>query len=160
MRRDLCGVIGPIPYRMAFAGGWIDQPFVSRLNPEPPFNFPAEFGLSWILPRIVGLTHANDLLLSSRVFSAEEAMAMGFLNKVLPPHELMAHVTAYAKNLAETVAPGSARETKHQTYRDLHRDAATAVAEAERLLEDMIRHPDYGEGVKAWMQKRPPAWRG
>ena len=41
------------------------------------FNFPAEFGLSWALPRIVGLTHANDLLLSSRVFTAEEAFAMG-----------------------------------------------------------------------------------
>ncbi len=36
MEPDLCRVIGPIPYRMAFAGGWIDQPFVSRLNPQPP----------------------------------------------------------------------------------------------------------------------------
>ena len=124
------------------------------------YNFPAEFGLSWILPRIVGLTHANDLLLSSRIFTAEEAMAMGFLNKLLPSQELMPHVLAYAKALANTVAPGSARETKHQIYRDLHRDAATSVAVAERLLEEMIRHPDYGEGVKAWLQKRTPEWRG
>ena len=79
---------------------------------------------------------------------------MGFLNKVLPAEDLIAHVTSYARNLADTVAPGSARETKHQIYRDLHRGAASAVIEAERLLEDMIRHPDYGEGVKAWMEKR------
>ena len=124
------------------------------------FNFPAEFGLSWVLPRIVGLTHANDLLLSSRVFSADEAMAMGFLNKVLPADELVAHVRTYAKTLAATVAPGSARETKRQIYRDMHRDAASAVNAAERLLEDMIRHADYGEGVKAWMQKRAAEWRG
>jgi enoyl-CoA hydratase/carnithine racemase len=124
------------------------------------FNFPAEFGLSWVLPRIVGLTHANDLLLSSRVFTAEEALAMGFLNKVLPAEDLIAHVTSYARNLADTVAPGSARETKHQIYRDLHRGAAGAVIEAERLLEDMTRHPDYGEGVKAWMEKRRAEWRG
>jgi enoyl-CoA hydratase/carnithine racemase len=124
------------------------------------FNFPAEFGLSWVLPRIIGLTHANDVLLSSRVFTAEEALAMGFLNKVVPADELMGVVTAYATNLADQVAPGSARETKHQIYRDMHRGAADAVVEAERLLEDMIRHPDYGEGVKAWMEKRSAQWRG
>lgn len=124
------------------------------------FNFPAEFGLSWVLPRIIGLTHANDLLLSSRVFAAEEALAMGFLNAVLPPEALMDHVLAYAARLANQVAPGSARETKHQIYRDLHRDAASAVVDAEALLEAMVRHPDYGEGVKAWMAKRAAAWRG
>ena len=122
------------------------------------FNFPAEFGLSWVLPRIVGLTHANDLLLSSRVFTVEEALTMGFVNKVLPPGGLIEYVTAYATRLADSVAPGSARETKHQIYRDLTRDAASAVEAAEALLEEMIRHPDYGEGVKAWMQKRAARW--
>lgn len=122
------------------------------------FNFPAEFGLSWILPRIVGLTHANDVLLSSRVFTAEEAMSMGFLNKVVPADSLMAHVVAYAKTLSTSVAPGSARETKHQIYRDLHRSTAAAVVDAERLLETMIRHPDYAEGVKAWLEKRSAKW--
>lgn len=124
------------------------------------FNFPAEFGLSWVLPRIVGLTHANDILLSSRTFTAEEAMTMGFLNRLLPPEALMAEVMGYARALAANVAPGSARETKRQIYRDLHRDAAASVREAERLLEEMIREPDYKEGVKAWMEKRPAAWRG
>jgi enoyl-CoA hydratase/carnithine racemase len=123
------------------------------------FNFPAEFGLSWVLPRIVGLTHANDLLLSSRMFTAEEALAMGFLNKVLASDALMPHVRAYAATLAASVAPGSARATKHQVYRDLHRDAASAVRDAEALLEAMIRDPDYAEGVKAWMQKRAAVWK-
>lgn len=124
------------------------------------FNFPAEFGLSWVLPRIVGLAHANDVLLSSRVFTAEEALAMGFLNRIVPPDELMSQARSYAKMVADSVAPGSARETKHQIYRDLHRDAATSVRDAEALLESMIKHPDYSEGVKAWMQKRVADWRG
>ena len=124
------------------------------------FNFPTEFGLSWVLPRIVGLTHANDILLSSRVFTAEEAMAMGFLNRLLPTERLMGEVMAYAKALARGVAPGSARETKRQIYRDLHRDAATSVRAAEALLVEMSREPDYKEGVKAWMEKRPAAWTG
>ena len=85
---------------------------------------------------------------------------MGFLNKLLPPDELMPHVMGYARKLADGVSPGSLRETKRQIYLDLHRDAATAVTEAERLLEEMIRHPDYKEGVKAWMEKRKAEWRG
>jgi enoyl-CoA hydratase/carnithine racemase len=124
------------------------------------FNFPAEYGLSWVLPRIVGLTHANDLLLTSRIFTAEEAYAMGFLNKVLPADALASHVRDYARTLADSVAPGSARETKRQIYRDLHRSAAEAVTDAERLLDEMARDPDYSEGVKAWMEKRAAAWSG
>jgi enoyl-CoA hydratase/carnithine racemase len=124
------------------------------------FNFPAEYGLSWVLPRIVGLTHANDILLSSRVFTAEEAQAMGFLNRIVPAEALMDEVMAYARTLARSVAPGSARETKRQIYRDLHRDVASSVKAAEALLEQMACEPDYKEGVKAWMEKRPPAWGG
>lgn len=124
------------------------------------FNFPVEYGLSWLLPRIVGLTHANDILLSSRVFTAEEADRMGFLNRIVPAEALMGEVMAYARNLARTVAPGSAREGKRQIYRDLHRDAATSVNEAEALLVEMSRTPDYKEGVKAWMEKREAAWKG
>jgi len=124
------------------------------------FNFPAEYGLSWLLPRIVGLTHANDILLSSRVFTSEEALAMGFLNRLLPPAELMPHVLDYAGRMAEGVSPGSLRVTKNQIYRDLHRDAASAVNEAERLLSEMATHPDYKEGVKAWMEKRKAQWQG
>ncbi|MCX7588771.1 enoyl-CoA hydratase-related protein [Phenylobacterium sp. 58.2.17] len=124
------------------------------------FNFPAEFGLSWVLPRIVGLTHANDILLSSRTFTSDEASAMGFLNRLTEAEVLMPAVFDYARAMAANVAPGSARETKRQIYRDLHRDAAAAVGEAERLLETMIKAPDYKEGVRAWMEKRPAQWTG
>ena len=124
------------------------------------FNFPAEFGLSWLLPRIIGLTHANDLLLSSRVFLAEEAMEMGFLNKCLSAEALMPAVYDYAAMLAEASSPGSLRETKWQIYTDQHRSVGGAVEEAERLLEEMVKHPDYKEGIKAWMAKRPAHWVG
>lgn len=124
------------------------------------FNFPAEFGLSWVLPRIVGLSHANDILLSSRVFTSEEAMAMGFLNRLVAPEALMDEVMTYARALADGVAPGSARETKRQIYRDLHRDAAASVRAAEALLNEMIKAADYREGIKAWGEKRKARWTG
>ena len=123
-------------------------------------NYPAEFGLSWVLPRLVGVTHAADILLSSRVFLAEEAFAMGLLNKVLPDGELMAHVRDYAAMLAEKNSPGSLRMTKRQLYADLHRPLNAAVEESERLLDEAVNHPDAVEGIAAWLEKRPAKWQG
>ncbi len=123
-------------------------------------NYPAEFGLSWVLPRLVGVTHAADILLSSRTFLAEEAFEMGLLNKVLPGDALMAHVREYAAMLAEKNSPGSLRMTKQQLYADLHRPLNAAVEESERLLNEAVTHPDAAEGIAAWLEKRPAKWRG
>jgi enoyl-CoA hydratase/carnithine racemase len=121
-------------------------------------NLPAEFGLSWLLPRMVGLTRANDLLLSSRIFFAEEALTLGLVNAVLPPDELLSHTYTYARNLIGTVSPGSLRETKRQIYTDLHRDVGAAVREANELAYRMTTEPDFAEGVAAFVEKRIPRW--
>jgi enoyl-CoA hydratase/carnithine racemase len=121
-------------------------------------NLPAEFGLSWLLPRLVGLTRANDLLLSSRIFLAEEALAMGLVNAVLPPDELRSYTDNYARRLMATVSPGSLRETKRQIYIDLHRDVAAAVRDSKELVERMTTEPDFAEGVAAFVEKRAPRW--
>ena len=71
-------------------------------------GLPAEFGLSWLLPRLVGLTRATDLLLSSRVFMAEEAAAMGLVNAVVGPGDVLPHTLEYARMLATTVSTGLA----------------------------------------------------
>ena len=119
-------------------------------------GLPAEYGLSWLLPRLIGLTHANDLLLSSRVVLAEEAAAMGLVNAVLPGEELLSHTYGYARTLATGVSPSSMAETKRQIYSDLHRDAASAVREAGALLDRMTAEADFREGVAALVEKRPP----
>jgi enoyl-CoA hydratase/carnithine racemase len=120
---------------------------------------PAEFGLSWLLPRMIGLTRANDLLLSSRVFLSDEALELGLLNTLLEPDELMPHTYNYARRLADEIAPGSLAATKRQIYTDLHRDAASAVRDAQDLLEQMMKQGDYREAVAAWTEKRPPRWK-
>jgi enoyl-CoA hydratase/carnithine racemase len=122
-------------------------------------GLPAEYGLSWLLPRLIGLTRATDLLLTSRTFLAEEAHALGLVNAVLPPEMLMPHALGYARNLAEHVSPGSLRETKRQLYRDLHGGVGAAVAESERLLRTMAKGPEYEEGVRALVEKRQPRFR-
>lgn len=121
-------------------------------------NLPAEYGLSWLLPRMIGLTRANELLLSSRVFTAEEALEMGLVNEVHPVQEVLPRTLEYARRLIETVAPNSLTQTRWQIYRDLHRDVASAVNDSESLLDEMMREADYAEGVAAYLERRPPTW--
>jgi enoyl-CoA hydratase/carnithine racemase len=119
-------------------------------------NLPAEYGLSWILPRIIGLGRASDLLLSSRVVLAEEALDLGLVNRVLPPDEVLAAALDYARTLAHEVAPRSLRETKRAIALDLFRDLGASVDDANRLLDDMMGEPDFAEGARALTERRPP----
>ena len=89
-------------------------------------HLPAEYGLSWLLPRLIGLTRANDLLLSSRTFLAEEAATMGLVNAVVARRRPARRTpTTTPTMLATTVSPGSLAETKRQIYTDLHRDVGS-----------------------------------
>lgn len=120
-------------------------------------GLPAEFGLSWLLPRLVGLTHAADLLFSSRIVLAEEAAAIGLVNRVCESAELHATVREYAAVLASAVSPASLRLTKEQLYRDLvSGDPASSVKDALFLLEETMGSADFREGVAALREKRPP----
>ena len=119
-------------------------------------GLPAEYGLSWLLPRLIGVTRAADLLLSSRVVLAEEAEALGLVNRVLEPDELMVHTYAYAGALAHEIAPSSLAATKLQLYRDLHLDAASSVQDAGQRMAEMMQGADFAEGVAALTEKRPP----
>src|SRR4051794_2118757 len=121
-------------------------------------GLPAEYGLSWVLPRLVGIGHAADLLLSSRVVLAEEAATIGLVNRVLPADELLPFTLDYAATMARDIAPTSLASAKRQLYADLHGDVGGSVAESERLLDAMVQAPAYAEGVQAWLEKRPPNW--
>lgn len=123
-------------------------------------NLPAEYGLSWLLPRLVGLTAANDLLLSSRVFLTDEGHRLGLFNALFPPDDLLPRTLDYVREMVRTVSPGSLAATKRQIYTDLHRDAASSVEEASALLDRMMGEPDYREAVAAWTERRPPRWKG
>jgi enoyl-CoA hydratase/carnithine racemase len=119
-------------------------------------GLPAEYGLSWLLPRLIGMTRAADVLLSSRVVLAEEAESLGLVNRVVAPDELLPVTYAYARKLATEVAPSSLAATKQQMYTDLHGDVASSVNDASVRLAEMMKGPDFAEGVAALTEKRPP----
>jgi enoyl-CoA hydratase/carnithine racemase len=118
-------------------------------------GLPAEYGLSWLLPRLIGVTRAADVLFSSRVVLAEEAEQLGLVNRVLPPGDLLSFTYEYAGRLASEVAPSSLAATKLQLYRDLHGDVASSVRDASARMADMMRGADFAEGVAALTEKRP-----
>ncbi len=121
-------------------------------------NLPAEYGLSWILPRMMGLGRANDILLTSRVFYSDEAYRLGFVNSLFAADDLLEETLNYARRMIATVSPNSLRQTRWQIYEDLHLSAAESVRRSEALLDSMMKEPDYKEGVQALVHKRPPNW--
>lgn len=122
-------------------------------------NLPAEYGLSWLLPRIVGLGRANDLLLTSRKFTGAEAAQMGLFNHAFESvDDLRAFTADYARDMAQTVSPGSLAATKRQVWLDQTRNLATAVEESETRLTQMMTEANYKEGLKALLGRRLPEW--
>jgi enoyl-CoA hydratase/carnithine racemase len=124
----------------------------------PKLGLPAEYGLSWILPRLIGVTRANDLLLSGRVVTGAETADWGLWNGVEADGE--ATLTAardYARSLAATTGPNAVTVTKRQLAEDLLRhDPAASVGGSIRLLDEAMRTAEYREGVAALRDKRPP----
>jgi len=115
---------------------------------------PAEYGLSWLLPRIIGVGRANDLLLTSRVVTTDEAHGMGLVNGLFD--DVLAGTLAWVDEFLGPVARSSLAATRQQVYLDLHRDAATSVADSLARLDAHMGSADYLEGTRALTEKRRP----
>jgi enoyl-CoA hydratase/carnithine racemase len=116
----------------------------------------AEYGISWILPRVVGWGAALDLLLSGRVFYADEAATLGLVKEVVPSEDLLPRAIAYAEDIAANCAPSSLAVIKQQVYADTMRDVFEASAVAEKLMHESMLRPDFIEGITSFFEKRPP----
>ena len=122
----------------------------------PKIGLPAEYGLAWILPRLMGVTHAADVLYTGRVIRAAEMRDWGFFNRVLPRAEFAAAVDEYAHVLA-AVSPAAVTSTKRQLWAELlSADPRAAVESSKELIGQHMRTPDYAEGVAALKEKRAP----
>ena len=120
----------------------------------------AEYGVSWILPRLIGWGVALDLLLSGRTFLADEAAQLGLVKEVVPPDELMTRAMAYAEDIAQNCSPASMAIIKRQAYGDAMREVADANTRSEVLLQQSLQRPDVIEGITSFLEKRAPQFPG
>ena len=123
-------------------------------------GLPAEHGLSWVLPRLVGAGRAADLLYSSRVVLAEEARSMGLINEVYPADELLEATMTYARTMAAECAPSSLHAMKRQLWGDLLGSLEESWHGAVDSMTTMITGGDFKEGLAAFQAKRPPEFPG
>jgi enoyl-CoA hydratase/carnithine racemase len=120
----------------------------------------AEYGMAWMLPRIVGIANALDLLFSARTIDAAEALRMGLVNRVFPQETFLEKVQESAQELASTVSPRSLRIIKHQVYEAMSQPLAEAFDISMREMMACFRTEDFKEGVVHFVQKRPAAFTG
>ena len=118
-----------------------------------------EYNSTWVLPRLVGLSNAMELLLSGRLISAAEARGYGIVSRVLPDDALLDETLALARDIAEHTAPVSVAITKRLLWRQLtESDPRRGKAMEDALFEWVGRQPDAAEGVQSFLEKRAPRW--
>jgi len=116
----------------------------------------AEWGISWMLPRLTGTAVALDLLFSSRKISGTEAAAMRVVNAALPRADVLPHAQQYVRDLAATSSPASMAIMKRQVYQQMHAGLLAAEREAHALMMESFGRPDFREGVDSFTQRRAP----
>lgn len=119
----------------------------------------AEWGISWLLPRLVGPAAALDLLFSSRKVSGVEAAELGLVNAALPRDQVLGHAQQYVRDLAATSSPTSMAIMKRQVYQQLHAGMLEAERAARQLMVESFGRPDFREGVNSFVERRPPVFQ-
>ena len=135
--------------RFAAQGAKFTSAFVRR-------GLIAEHGVSWMLPRVVGPSNALDILMSGRVFLAEEAKEMGVVSRVFPPDELLGEAISYAGDLGRFSAPWSMAQIKRQVWGQLDEARSDALEESNALMGESLTRPDFKEGVQSFVEQRDP----
>lgn len=120
----------------------------------------AEHGSSFLLPRLVGMHNACDLLFTGRLVDAQEALAMGLVNRVVAHDDLLAEARATAREIATWSSPRSIRIMKRQLYTNLFDDLGAAISEADREMVASFSTEDFREGVASFLQRRTPRFSG
>lgn len=137
---------------LARSGAKLGQPEI-QLGVFPPFA-------AAVLPRLVGRACALDLCLTGRTVSAEEAREMGLVQHVYAKDEFTSEAEAYARSLVNLSRP-VLRLTKRAIVDGLDAPLGEALHVAERIyLNELMELEDAHEGLAAFVEKRPPAWKG
>ena len=115
----------------------------------------ADMGASWLLPRIVGMGRAMELLMTGDFIDAREAWRIGLYNRVVADEELAAEARGWAERLARGPAFGL-EVTKTMVRREAAMDLESALASEVEIQAACMEHPDFREAYEAFKEKRAP----
>ena len=135
--------------RFAVPGARMSTAFARR-------GLPALHASAHLLPRLIGLSRARELLVSGRTFTTDEAAAIGLVHRLVPATDLLAQVVEYATDLAVHCSPASIAAIKEQLRGEL--TFLEAVRDAERRERAALASADFSEGVMSFVERRPPAF--
>ena len=142
----------PMDVRLASTGAKLGFVFARR-------GIVPEACSSWFLPRIVGISQAQEWVVTGRVFDAEEALRGGLVRSLHEPDDLLAAATALAREIADNSAPVSVALARQMLWRMLGADHPMEAHRVDsRAIQSTGRAPDAQEGVTAFLEKRPAAF--
>lgn len=114
-------------------------------------------GLSWFLPKLVGPEVASELFFTGRMVGADEAKQLGIVSKVVPHEELMDSALSLANTIAKS-PPTAMTLTRRAIHHSLTSTLEDHLAFEWVNQKSCLRAPEFGEGVKAFLEKREPDW--
>lgn len=114
-----------------------------------------EHGVTWVLPRVLGLTRAMDLLVSGRKVTGEEAHAIGLATHLVPTDRLLSTAQEYAQDIADNCSPVSVALIRHQVWADLDRSLDDALSQCWNTMGTAWRSGHLTEGLASLRERRP-----
>ena len=119
-----------------------------------------EAACSWMLPRIIGMSRAAELLLTGRLVPAREALEIGLVSQVVPDADLLSTAQAMARDIAVNTAPVAVALTKRMLWANAgEADPVAAEALDGAVFRWTTQSPDAREGIRAFTEKRVPQWQ-
>lgn len=121
----------------------------------PRLGLVAEYGLAWLLTRLIGLAEATELLISGRTVSGVEAHRIGLVQHVSAPGQALDEAIAYARSLSESCSSWSLTMIKAQLQAALESDYETALTSSLRLMDESFRRDELRERIAAHQARAP-----
>lgn len=125
----------------------------------PRLGVSAEEASSYLLPRMIGVARALEVLMSGRLMSGKDALGLGLVNRAVPADQVLPGARALATELAQN-SPLAVAVIKHQIYGGLESTLEQHLLRELASTRELLKSRDHAEGLRSFMEKRTPRFEG